>query len=76
MDPNNLNWCVWLYEEIVPNADFNWNSVDELVNVKGLIELWWIRNVCFREPVDDKLLSGGRGGEKVSQFETGGEKVM
>ena len=76
MDPNNLNWCVWLHEEIVPNTNFNWNSVDELVNVKGLVELWWIRNVGFCEPVDDKLLSGGGGGEDVSPFETGGEKVM
>ena len=76
MDPNNLSWCVWLYEEIVSNTDFDWNSVDELVNVKGLIKLWWIRYVGFCEPVNGKLLSSRRGGEKVSQFEIGGEKVM
>ena len=74
VNPFNLNWCVRLYEEIIPNANLYWNSIDELTNAEGLFGLWWIGYVCFGEPINGKLLSCGGGGEKVSPFEIGGEE--
>ena len=55
VNPFDFGGCFGLYDDVVPYAEFDWDSSDELINSWQMLGLRRGCKVVLCEPIDGKL---------------------